>query len=263
MFSKKFSLACLETSWRARGADLTCRRFVMISASSNSGILSSSAPRIGVGLFVILLVGLSGWAEASGIEREVDFRGTIQDEGRSAIPTARHQEDQGQPRETINGGTDFRGPIRSGTIKAESSTSAIRPEQRKGINDGDFYLTDTNYLPTEALNACSPGFHMASLWELIDVSNLVYAVNHPDAHTRPDSGQGPPSDWNGWVRTGGASSPSASAGVGNCSAWTSSSNYGTSVKLGTDWPSTPTQIGPWIATAFDCNLVGPVWCVAD
>lgn len=238
----------------------------MISEWSNSRVPGSSVSRKGMGLFIILilLLGLSKSMEAFGIEPESDFRGTIQgEESSAAMPRSR--EDQSLPEETINGKSGVRGPIESGASKAASSRSEFKEEQRGSVNGGDFYLTDTNYSASGALTACAVGFHMASLWELLDVSNLVYAANQPDAYTRPDSGQGPPSDWNGWVRTGGVSSSSNSAGTGNCSAWTSASGaaYGTAVKLDNDWSSSPTRVGPWVAGSFQCSLSGPVWCVAD
>jgi hypothetical protein len=37
-----------------------------------------------------------------------------------------------------------------------------------------YYLTNTTHLPDSALTACAPGFHMASIWEILDPSNLNY-----------------------------------------------------------------------------------------
>jgi len=106
---------------------------------------------------------------------------------------------------------------------------------------------------------------MASLWEILDVSNLVYAYNHPDAHVQNDSGQGPPSGWYGWVRTGNWDSTSATAGTGNCNNWTSTSSGDSTVavRLVTAWELAPGDIGTWDATSFTCNFNGPVWCVGD
>lgn len=49
------------------------------------------------------------------------------------------------------------------------------------------YLTANTYLPAYARSACVSGYHMASLWEIMDVSNLIYDYAHPDAMTRDDS----------------------------------------------------------------------------
>jgi hypothetical protein len=127
-------------------------------------------------------------------------------------------------------------------------------------------LTDANVTTDQALSTCAAGYHMASLWEIIDPSNLTYAYDHPDAHTKTDSAQGPPSEWYGRVHTGANSSTFNSAGRGNCAAWTSvdSGDYGTFVRLTDAWESPPGEIGAiWDAYAFNCSLVGPVWCVGD
>jgi hypothetical protein len=127
------------------------------------------------------------------------------------------------------------------------------------------YLTKTNYATNQALAACASGYHMASLWELYDVSNLIYDYGHPAAYTKADSGHGPPSYWYGWARTGYDSSSSSTAGTGNCNNWSSISStvYGVSVRLSRMWETAPGDIGPWDATSFTCNFTGPVWCVKD
>lgn len=128
-----------------------------------------------------------------------------------------------------------------------------------------FYLTKGYFYPDQALTACSTGYHMASLWEILDVSNLTYDYGHPAAYVRDDSGFGPPSGWYGWVRTGYASSSSSTTGTGNCDSWTSRLNtaYGVSVRLSHTWETAPGDISTWDATSFTCNLIGPVWCIGD
>jgi hypothetical protein len=128
-----------------------------------------------------------------------------------------------------------------------------------------FYLTDANFATDNALTACADGYHTASLWEILDVSNMVYDYDHPDAHVKDDSGRGPPSFWYGWVRTGQDASGSATAGSGNCNNWTSTSsaNSTVAVRLSRTWETAPGDIGPWDATSFTCNFSGPVWCVGE
>jgi hypothetical protein len=128
-----------------------------------------------------------------------------------------------------------------------------------------FYLTDQSYSPNQALTACSAGYHMASLWEILDVSSLIYDFGHPAAHTKADSGYGPPSNWHGWVRTGYDSSGSSTTGSGNCLSWTSNdpAQYGVSVRLSINWETAPGDIFAWDANSFPCNFTGPVWCVGD
>lgn len=130
---------------------------------------------------------------------------------------------------------------------------------------GSFYLTDANYTTDQPLTACASGYHMASLWEILDVSNATYAYSHPAAHVKTDSGNGPPSGWYGWVRTGWASSDSSTTGTGNCLNWSSIdlSDYGVAVRLATAWETAPGDISTWDATSFTCNFNGPVWCVSD
>ena len=55
-----------------------------------------------------------------------------------------------------------------------------------------FYVTYATYAPGTAPTACSAGYHMASVWEILDMSDLAYDYNQPDAKTVADSGFGPP-----------------------------------------------------------------------
>lgn len=128
-----------------------------------------------------------------------------------------------------------------------------------------FYVSSSNYPTTTVKTACASGYHMASLWELYDVSNLTYDYDHPAARTQADSGYGPPSYWYGWVRTGYNSSGDSTTGTGNCLNWsnTDSGYYGVSVRLSRTWETAPGDMGPWDATSFPCNSTGPVWCVGD
>ena len=131
---------------------------------------------------------------------------------------------------------------------------------------GHYYVTkDYSYRTNAALTACGTGYHMASLWELLDVSHLTYDYNNPAAQTSADSGYGPPSSWNGWVQTGYSSSTSATTGQGNCAAWTSIANTdnGVAVQLSWDWVSAPGNIVPWVTTSYACNFTGPVWCIGN
>lgn len=129
-----------------------------------------------------------------------------------------------------------------------------------------FYLTpDSAYNGATALTACDAGFHMASIWEIADVTNLVYDTSR--GYTGADSGLGPPSYVMGWVRTGyyeasGANTP----GIGNCQLWTSSSasDYGSRAFLSADWLNDPRIDGTeWTYSMFTCNTTRRVWCVEN
>ncbi|MBN1978891.1 MAG: PPC domain-containing protein [Anaerolineae bacterium] len=126
-----------------------------------------------------------------------------------------------------------------------------------------YYLSRTDYNGAAADTACEPGYHMAALWEIADLSNLRYTNTFGDS--RADSGYGPPSFMLGWVRTGSNNSVAAQAGVANCNGWTSSSasDNGSVVNLPADWTSASQDIGVWDVGYAGCSDLLPVWCVAD
>jgi hypothetical protein len=164
---------------------------------------------------------------------------------------------------TINGEClleEIIGGSAAGSLPVESSVSAA-----SSVGGRRVYLTTTNFYPDLARTACNAGFHMASLWEILDTSNWVYDAGQPGAYLNPDMGDGPPSYWYGWVRTGGDSSADNVAGQGNCAVWTTrvGTSYGTSVRLSRTWESAPGDIATWDATAFACSFIGPVWCAED
>ena len=114
---------------------------------------------------------------------------------------------------------------------------------------------------THALSACTIGYHMASLWEILDTSSLKYNTGLGAA--RDDSGQGPPAFLGGWVRTGYGSGNASTPGQANCSGWTSTSGYGTYAQLPSDWASAK-NIHVWQTNATPCSYSSArVWCVQD
>jgi hypothetical protein len=142
-------------------------------------------------------------------------------------------------------------------------------EDRSCTTDGRrrFYLTLTTHNGAQAPSACASGFHMASMWELIDPSQLSY--DRSRGQTSDDSGLGPPSLVGGWIRTGGSNSfTSGEPGGAHCSSYTEPSlGTGTEVGLYPDW--TPGGVSedsriPWWAGDLDsCALLRSVWCVED
>jgi hypothetical protein len=126
-----------------------------------------------------------------------------------------------------------------------------------------YYLTPSvAFDGAQAAGACATGYHMASAWELLDTSNLQYDTTL--GRTRDDSGYGPPSYFEGWVRTGYNGSTANTVGQANCNAWTSASSggYGTSLYLPRDW-LTGQDLGTWKTGAWQCSNNLPVWCIAD
>jgi hypothetical protein len=128
-----------------------------------------------------------------------------------------------------------------------------------------FYVTNNYRFGNQALAACTAGFHMASLWEILDVSNLRYAGDVPAAAIRDDCGSGPPSGMVGWVRTGYDSSGSSTVGTGNCENWTTASvdAHGTAARLANTWETPPDPVGLWSVESYSCDINVRVWCVED
>jgi hypothetical protein len=140
---------------------------------------------------------------------------------------------------------------------------------------GAFYLTKESVQGNRALGACARGFHMASRFEIWDVTSLTYDDSR--GVTTEDSGSGPPSvtgrygseSPSGWVRTGGGSQFSdsdaaAGAAFTNCAAWATNSAeaYGTVAFLTDRFPS-PGTAGMWSGGSEHCDVPHHVWCVTN
>ncbi|HEX6623952.1 MAG TPA: hypothetical protein VF064_09580 [Pyrinomonadaceae bacterium] len=148
------------------------------------------------------------------------------------------------------------------------SKNPLRRDPRKS-----YYLTQTRLDGSQALTACAAGYHMASLWEIHDPSNLRYDTEL--GLTRPDSGFGPPSGFTtalnlvvplGWIRTGGHPNAGPEPGLGNCNVWTSAdgADGGTVVYLADRWDATTLEVtSPWVAETRPCDFTARVWCVQD
>lgn len=129
-----------------------------------------------------------------------------------------------------------------------------------------FYLTNTaTYNGSQALSACLPGYHMASMWEIFDLGNLRYASELPEARKLADSGFGPPLSSSGWIRTGSSSNAGAQVGVANCSVWTSSAggSNGTQAGINPGVLDPSVNISPWDMLVVACSSTARVWCVQD
>ena len=133
-----------------------------------------------------------------------------------------------------------------------------------------YYLTQTFAPGGGALGACARGFHMGSMWELVDASDLEYDTAL--GALQDDSGSSAPilvglTSGGGWIRTGAPSSGGGLAGGTNCRAWSSngSADFGTMATPNPDWNSTSSigVVNPWISIAVSCNAPQRVWCVED
>jgi hypothetical protein len=152
----------------------------------------------------------------------------------------------------------FLGYLASGSADA----SAPRVPLASSASIRQYYLTTSTHNGAGARTACAAGYHMASLWEILDTSNLKY--NATLGVAGDDSGQGPPTVGGGWVRTGYYSSGSTTPGEGNCNAWSSSSasDYGTGAWLEYDW-TLPQDVHVWHVGNKRCSAATSVWCVED
>jgi len=127
-----------------------------------------------------------------------------------------------------------------------------------------FYLTDADYDGNSADGAsvCAEGYHFASLWEILDVSNLEY--DQDLGATNDDSGYGPPSSIGGWIRTGYFENNDGNPGKANCTNWSTTLGNGTTVKLVPNWDvSSIKDIHIWDVENHPCSSSGYVWCVED
>ena len=126
-----------------------------------------------------------------------------------------------------------------------------------------FYLTPTTVQGNGALTACADGFHMASIFEIFDVSNLRYDTTL--GKTDDDSGSGPPSEVGinstGWVRTGRDSENDDMVPGDNCLVWSVTTGRGTRAQLVLDDASA--TFGMWEMDTTTCVSSVPVWCVQD
>lgn len=149
--------------------------------------------------------------------------------------------------------------------KEASASPATAPEAPAAGSSGlrQYYRTSNAYTPTRISLACASGYHFASLWEILDTSNLEY--NNILGDWQEDSGYGPLTGRRGWVRTGYNSASTGVPGQNNCLAWTSSSDayQGTSAELTDQWGSETTDVGVWIVGNDACDTPVPVWCVED
>ena len=153
----------------------------------------------------------------------------------------------------------------------EPAVSGGRASAGNSCDDGSctargerfFYLTESTHMANQVLTACASGYHMASLWEILDLGTLSYNTSLGD--TNVDSGSGPLSNSNGWIRTGSITAGVDIVGVANCFVWTSidGEDYGIAAYLNPDWAlsSSSTPTSPWRSSSFQCTSELRVWCV--
>ncbi len=159
---------------------------------------------------------------------------------------------------------------------ASNASSALEvPQAAPAVSSNGlrrYYRTADTYTPAFAINACGTGYHFASLWEILDTSNLEYAGERIDAFSGDaDMGEGPPVGGKGlgrpgWIRTGYNNSNTGVTGQANCDAWTSvnPAHYGTLAGLSYEWGAGTTEdIFVWNVELGNCEYRTGVWCVED
>jgi hypothetical protein len=156
--------------------------------------------------------------------------------------------------------------------REQASASGLEAPLAASSGMRQYYLTQTYHNGGEAdgtdgdgAGVCQPGYHFASVWEILDTSGLKY--NTTLGSTRADSGHGPPSGvpLAGWVRTGNYSSGDPRPGEGNCHNWSSSSvsDSGTIAALPPTWDTGSQDLLGWNGGTEPCDSTIRVWCVED
>jgi hypothetical protein len=122
-----------------------------------------------------------------------------------------------------------------------------------------YYLTVTSFTGGGAIGACDSGFHMASISEIQDPSNLQYVTSTPVYDSIvDDQGLGPPSNRMGWVRTG-PYPMTVSPHTCDVSMTSSGQQSGTTMSRRSQWDGTSW----WYTTLVSCSQPESVWCVED
>jgi len=157
----------------------------------------------------------------------------------------------------------------------DTAVTALKDKVDAGVpvRQKKYYLTSETSRGDQATGACGPGFHMASLYEILDTSKLQFVKGHASAvySVNADLGYGPPTGIRGWVRTGASSwSGPEEDYKPNCKNWTTSApnpiHYGTAAELGFSYSprlSYDPWRGHWFIFREDCGSLLFVWCVED
>ena len=139
-----------------------------------------------------------------------------------------------------------------------------------------YYLTNKYFDGADAITACDSGFHMASLSEIQDPSNLQYAPKPTpvyDSHDSPPFDQASDQfpDHTGWVRT---EAEALTGLVYNCDVWRSSSDQQSGATMtrrslwgennGHSLSEEPDPAAWWQSTqTASCDQRESVWCVEN
>jgi hypothetical protein len=121
-----------------------------------------------------------------------------------------------------------------------------------------YYLTKTTVPASQAAGSCATGYHMASIFEIEETSNVRYQTNL--GQTSGDSGSGPPLGFPFWARTG---LPGLNQ---SCNAWTTDDPNDQGFTFILAFPSNAAgrqQFGHWVADLISCSSKARVACIQD
>jgi len=148
------------------------------------------------------------------------------------------------------------GLIAIAALIAFCATTWAAPKERPADVGQSFYLTNSPTLGAfDPDLVCVDGYHMASLYELKNPSEMHYDTNPVYSLILDDSGSGAPV-LNGWIRSG----RDASTGQ-NCSVWLS--EHQNSMGQVVQPTFTTTVFGTWGLSSAPCNTLHYLWCISD
>lgn len=157
----------------------------------------------------------------------------------------------------------------TGNFAVDSCGGGICSERKR------YYATQGTFNGSQALPACASGFHMASLWEIRDPSNLAYDTVL--GQTNADNGTGPSCYGSllPWVRTGNVASTIETGwpGGGNCANWTTTNPlfFGSAAGPWCAWDFDHIEANGegtelferWEVDSYSCDSERSVWCIED
>jgi len=218
-------------------------------------------------MILVSLVGMVGFSRDAESQNDTPTMSAISNAVSALQATAKATNGAvTQPPATVNAGTEYNWtayyyPNNGAVTEPPATVNAGVPAKPRM-----YYLTVTGFTGGDAITACDSGFHLASISEIQNPSDLQYANRSTTAYD--DEGFVPPSDHMGWVRTD--SFPLV--GVPDyCDFRMSSSDQqsGTTMSRRTLWhhPSTELHASAapswWYTTQVSISQPESVWCVGD
>jgi hypothetical protein len=158
--------------------------------------------------------------------------------------------------------------LRGGTFSAVSGGRATAGNSCDdascfGSERRRYYLTQSFSAGNHGATGCTAGFHMAAVFELIDLSDLKYDTAL--GRTSQDSASGPPTSV-GWIRNGTSFNSLLTCGSAQSGPWTSAdaNDEGSLMSANVGLFGAPASgIPRWETQLTSCDTTHPMWCVED